>query len=153
MGRGARSSGGVAGPRPPVTASRELDRRALGRGVLVGLGVIVVLSALQAGARRALPELATGAVGPVGFLVGILGAFFLAGRVAALRAGRARGVHAALAAGGALAAWLLLRTVRNLVTGQGVGLDLPVVAAACVGALLLGTLGGVVRPRSGSSSA
>lgn len=122
------------------------DRAAVLRGALGGAAVIALLSVLWEGVRR-LSGASAGGPWLVVFLVGILGALLFAGWVTAGWARRGRPTHGAVASLGALAGWVLLRSVGSALGGGEPGFDVAVLAPAAVGALVLGALGGVWRSR------
>jgi hypothetical protein len=99
--------------RAPVV---EIDRRALTRGALYGLGIIAPIS-IGVEVLDAVDVLARG---PVVFIpaVAILGAFFLAGFQAAKAARGSPYTHGGLAGLAAFTAWLTLRMATHLVLGE-----------------------------------
>ena len=94
----------------------EIDRRALTRGALYGLAVILPVSI----GVEVLDAVDVLSKGPVVFIpaVAILGAFFLAGFQAARTAEMSPYTHGALAGLASFTAWLTVRMATHLVLGD-----------------------------------
>lgn len=105
-----------AGPADPGPVRRR--PAAVARGAAAGLAVIVPVSvaveALDRGGREGSPWLLVP-------FAAVLGAYFLAGRVAARRADVAPVLHGIAAGLTAFGAWLVLRTAVPAVRGEEVG--------------------------------
>ena len=137
----------------PERITANVDRRAVIRGALVGLALIVPVTAVGAILDRAVDDFDdTAGVGVL--FVALLGCFAGAGWVASRRAGAAPLTNGALAALGALVLWLPIRVViwlvrddsRGLVRGDDAALPGQLLGIA-VFATLLGMAGAVVAAR------
>jgi hypothetical protein len=140
---------------PADDARGALDRGAILHGVLVGLAIAAVVALASGIADRAdLAETTRHRLDPV-LLVGLLAAYTAAGAVAARRADRSQVVHGVLAALGALACWIPIRTLIWAVRPEGRGFlggDDPIfswwsLAGQVVLAVAFGALGGRLARR------
>jgi len=121
-----------------MTSVRDLDRRSVLTGAVVGL-IVTVPCGLIAGALDEDNNLV------IVFTLLVLVAPFLAGAVAARRHRRTSLVHGAVAAGVAWAVAIAISVVAKLIAGNGV----PVLASLLLGvwSVSIGTIGGYVTFR------
>jgi hypothetical protein len=124
-----------------------IDTRALGRGVAVGLAAIVPISVAVELLERNVDEL-DGSAWMLLPLVAILGAYVVAGHVAARGAPFTPLIHGALAALIAFGGWLAVRIVVPLVQGDALEVGLRSVVANAVLAAAFGLVGGASSTRS-----
>ncbi|HTC82106.1 MAG TPA: hypothetical protein VK848_11295 [Acidimicrobiia bacterium] len=136
----------------------EIDRRALARGALYGLAIIVPVS-IVVEVLDAVDVLSRGLMVFVPFLA-ILGAFVLAGFQAGRAARSSPYTHGALAGLAAFTGWLTLRMASHLVLGERLlgkegDTTITVVATVAAAALLStsgGILGGLLAARDDGSA-
>jgi hypothetical protein len=135
------------------TAS-AIDPRALARGALVGLAIIVPVTVLRAALDRALDDFDDSAWKGVLFVV-ILAAFLVAGWSTGRLAPSAPLSNGALAALGAIVLWLPIRLLiwfvrddsRGLVSGEDAALSPGQLLGTAAFAAALGMLGGMLGAR------
>jgi hypothetical protein len=119
--------------------------RALCIGAATGLAVIVPVSILVEILERNVDDLDGSGWLFVPFIA-ILAAYFVAGRRSARLAHDAPLTHAACAALGAFAGWLLVRVVVPLVRGDHLGFGGRAVVTNAMFAVAFGILGATVQP-------
>ncbi|MET0885940.1 MAG: hypothetical protein ABWX92_05760, partial [Mycetocola sp.] len=121
-----------------------LDGRALVRGIAVGLVVIVPVSVVVEVLERNVDDLDGSPWLFIPF-VAIIAAYVLAGRWAAMAAPDAPLRHAALAALGAFAGWMVVRVLVPVVQGNDLDIGARAVVFNAMFAVAFGVLGGALR--------
>jgi hypothetical protein len=129
-----------------MTSQLTFQWRAIAIGAATGLAVIVPISILVEVLERNVDDLEGSSWLFVPFLA-VLAAYLLAGRVAAQHAPDAPMTHAAIAALGAFAGWLLVRVVVPLVQGNDLGFGGRAILMNTLYAITFGILGSVVGRR------
>ena len=136
------------------------DSRAVGRGALAGLLIIVPLTALRAVLDREIADFDNSGWVPL-FAIALFLAYVLAGAVAGRRSPDAPLTNGLLAGIGALALWLPLRVLIWVARGESQGLFTgsdPVFTATqlfgqVIFAALFGVIGGLIGARMARAAA
>jgi uncharacterized membrane protein len=121
--------------------AESVDARAVARGALSALAVIVPVSVVVEVLKREIDDFDGSGWLFVPFLF-VLAAYVAGGLVAGRSAGRAPLVHGALAALAGFGGWLAVRIVVPLVRGVEFGFGLRAVFVNAMFALAFGMLGG-----------
>jgi hypothetical protein len=125
----------------------SLEPRALLRGALVGLSLIVPISIVVELLERNVADLDGSAWMILPFLL-VLAAYVVCGRVAAGLAPDAPLVHGAIAALISFLGWLVVRVAIPVVQGDDLGFGLRAVVTNAMFAAVFGLLGGALGMRS-----
>jgi hypothetical protein len=123
-----------------------LDTRAIARGALLGLLVIVPISLAVEILERNVDDLEGSGWMFIPF-VAVLAAYVAAGRVAATAAPDTPLSHGALAALVAFAGWLLVRVAVPLVQGDDLGFGVKAIVTNAIFAAAFGLVGGALSAR------
>jgi hypothetical protein len=124
----------------------SIDRKALTRGAVIGLAVIVPISVAVEVLEQNVDDLEGSGWMVLPFLA-ILAAYAIAGRGAASVAPDAPLAHGTLAALAAFAGWLVVRIAVPLLAGDDLGFGIKAVVTNAMFAAAFGLLGGAMSAR------